>query len=213
MPFLPNIPQSTDQLSVSQGNILNNFTILGAISGNSNASSASINATSGFNWIYLPPQGATPPAGASFTAGNIGLYSANNSVTSQNELYINKQNQATTVQIPATASILSVNSSPGTFSSGWTYLPSGILLKWGQSAMPSGGSSGANPAIIFPTAATIPVFQGIFQIIVSQNYTAGQTTLGSNGFGVFSMSTTQFAVTWSGNNNSNAIVSYLAIGR
>src|SRR5438105_1135797 len=130
--FLSNIPQPTDQLSISQGNILNNFTILGAIAGNTNASSASINATSGFNWIYLPPQGAIPPAGAAFTAGNIGLYSASNPTTTENELYINKTNQVTVVQIPSTASTLSVNSAPAAFSSGFTYLPSGLILKWGH---------------------------------------------------------------------------------
>src|SRR5262245_3975285 len=112
MAFLPLTPQPNDQQSVSQGDILNNFTILGAIAGNANASSASINPTSGFNWIYLPPNGATPPAGAAFTAGNIGLYSAANAISGQNELYINKRNQATVVQVPATASILSVNSAP-----------------------------------------------------------------------------------------------------
>ena len=144
--FLPNIPQSTDQLSVSQGNILQNFTILGAIAGNTNASSASINATSGFNWIYLPPQGSTPPLGSAFTAGNIGIYSSANVTSTQNELYISKQNQATTVQIPVTASILSVNSNPGSQSAGWTYLPSGIIMQW-----KFGNTSGsATTAVTFP---------------------------------------------------------------
>src|SRR5438105_15833716 len=110
--FLSNIPQPTDQLSISQGNILNNFTILGAIAGNTNASSASINATSGFNWIYLPPQGAIPPAGAVFTAPTIELYCASTPTTTKNVLYINKTNQVTLVQIPSTTSTLSVHSSP-----------------------------------------------------------------------------------------------------
>lgn len=161
MAFLPNIPQSTDQLSVSQGDILNNFTILGAIAGNANVSSASINATSGFNWVYLPPNGATPPAGAAFTAGDIGLYSAASPVTAQNELYVNKRNQATVVQIPATASILSVTSAPAALSAGWTYLPSGILLKWAANIAANGQTT-----ITFPVAANIPAFNTCLTVLV-----------------------------------------------
>ncbi len=136
MAYLPNIPQSTDQLSVSQGNILNNFTILGAIAGNANVSSASINATSGFNWLYLPPQGATPPAGSAFTAGNVGIYSANNAATTFNELYINKTTSAGVVQIPLTAyanGAIAANTAVS-----WTYLPSGMKMIQGQNVTAGG---------------------------------------------------------------------------
>lgn len=130
MAFLPNIPQSTDQLSVSQADILNNFTILGAIAGNASVSSGSINSTSGFNWLYLPPQGATPPAGAAFTAGNVGLYSATNAATGFNELYLNKTITGPTVtQIPISAYKLGGTNA----GNGWTYLPSGLKMAWGRS--------------------------------------------------------------------------------
>ena len=208
MAFLPNIPLATDQLSVSQGNILNNFNILGAIAGNTNASSASVNAASGFNWLYLPPQGATPPAGAAFTAGNIGLYSATSTVTSQNELYINKQNQATTVQIPSTASILSVNSNPGFLSSGWTYLPSGILLKWAGTANANGQTT-----ITFPVAANIPAFSVCITVIVQiADGTPGDANSAISLRGVFP---TNFLVFGSNRVTVGAapvVFTYLAIG-
>lgn len=138
MPFLFNIPQATDQLSISQGNILNNFTILGAIAGNLNASSASVSATSGFNWLYLPNNGATPPAGSSFPVGDIALYSSLNGTTNRNELYINKRNVAlATVQIPATAYFANATS-------GWTYLPSGCLQVWGFATIVAGGTITVN---------------------------------------------------------------------
>lgn len=137
MAFLPNIPQPTDQLSISQGNILNNFTILGAIAGNTNASSASINGTSGFNWIYLPPQGAIPPAGAAFTAGNVGLYSANNTNSGQNELYINKQIAGpSTVQIPITA--YANGTIAANIATAWYYWPSGLKTISGQATTVGG---------------------------------------------------------------------------
>jgi hypothetical protein len=213
MPFLPNIPQSTDQLSVSQGNILTNFSILGAIAGNANPSSSSINAISGFNWLYLPPQASNPPAGATFTAGNIGLYSSNtvNSITGQNELYINKRNQATVVQIPATASILSVTSAPALNSNGWTYLPSGILMKWGFVQM---NNSGAPFSVAFASGANIPVFQQVFNIQLTQSYNSNTTSQNR----VFAVSlltpptTTGFTMTYSGSFDTSTWIYYLAIG-
>lgn len=139
MAFLPLIPQATDKLSISQGNILNNFTILGAIAGNANAASASINNSSGFNWINLPSQGSIPPSGSSFPATNVALYSAVNGSSTRNELYINKTNAAGVVQIPATASTLGATAAPILGTAGFTYLPSGMILKWG-----SGSATGSN---------------------------------------------------------------------
>lgn len=136
MPFLPNIPLATDQISTSQANLLTNFTILGAIAGNVNASSDSININSGFNWIYLPTNAAAiPPAGAAFPAGELGIYSATSPFSAKNELYVNKTNQATVVQVPMTESILSAASAPAIGSTGYTYLPSGLILKWGTVAV------------------------------------------------------------------------------
>lgn len=137
MAFLPNIPQSTDQLSTSQGNILNNFTILGPIAGNANAASASINSSAGFNWVYFATQGATPPGGSGFAAGNVALYSANNATTTFNELYINKTTSAGVVQIPVTAYANGAIASNSAVS--WTYLPSGMLMISGQNTT-SGGT-------------------------------------------------------------------------
>ena len=163
MSFLYNIPQAGDQLSISQGNILNNFTILGAIAGNASVSSAAINATSGFNWLYLPNNGSTPPVGSSFPAGDIALYASLNATTGQNELYINKRNQATVVQVPATASILSTNSAPAALSVVWTYLPSGLLMKTGGS---TGVFSGLTNVTINSGGANGPAFTQLVTVMV-----------------------------------------------
>ena len=208
--FLPSIPQPTDQLSVSQGNILNNFTILGAIAGNSNNSSASINATSGFNWIYLPTQaGSMPPSGSSFAAGNVALYSATNTTTSQNELYINKTNQATVVQIPATASVLSITSAPAANSNGWSYLPSGILMKWGVvNPLTSGVKT---QTVTFPGGA--PVFQGApFSIMVSQMDSSANPFNNIISVNQTTTSTTQFTVRCLNNFDGAVGIYYIALG-
>lgn len=161
MPFLPLIPDANDIPSISQGNILNNFSILGAIAGNANPASASINVTSGFNWIYLPSNGSQPPAGSSFPAGSVALYGSTKTYPgpiSTQEIYVNKTNQATIVQIPITGSILSYTSSPGTSSNGWTYLPSGLLLMWG---IANTGNTAAGSYLISLTAG-YPAFSQIF---------------------------------------------------
>jgi hypothetical protein len=163
MPFIPNIPQPTDDISVSQGQILNNFTILGAIAGNTNASSSSLNANSGFNWVYLPPQGATPPPAALFPAGNIGLYSASDTLSGQNELYVNKTNQATVVQVPMTGSILSSTSTPANNSNGWTYTPSGLLIMWGKAD--TGNTAAGSYVITLPVG--FPQFSRIFNLMLT----------------------------------------------
>jgi len=189
MAFLPNIPQPTDQLSVSQADILNNFGVLGAIAGNANAASSSLNAISGFNFLYLPVQGGSPPAGALFPAGQIGLYSFMNALTGINELYINKTNQATVVQVPATASTLSQNSAPALNAGGWTYLPSGMLLVFGKGF--ANGNSNFTFAALQPTA---PPFTQVLSIILCTAYSStsdsdgfvrlsNYTNLGFNAFG------------------------------
>lgn len=134
MAYNNNIPQATDLISVSQAQLLNNFA---AIQNLISVNHVNFNTTDQGKhmWVTMPNQTASPPTGSGFLAGEIGLYNFINATTAKNELYVNKTNQATVVQVPITASILSINSAP-TFtpsfgSSGWTYLPSGIILKWG----------------------------------------------------------------------------------
>lgn len=89
------------------------------------------------NLITFPVQSSAP----SFIAGEVGLYNLNSTLTSANELFLVNSIGTT---IPLTAS------DPST--TGWCYLPSGLLLKWGVNA-----GSGST-IITFPTAADIPVF-------------------------------------------------------
>lgn len=167
MAFLPSIPQSTDQLSTSQGNILNNFTVLGAIAGNGNPASTSINTSatnSGFNWLYLPPQGAIPPAGSAFPSGNVALYSAASTATGFNELYLNKTITGPTVtQIPISAYRVG-GTNPG---NGWTYLPSGLKMAWGRSTTGSAAFvtlTYATELTNFPGFTTIYAFPQLTRI-------------------------------------------------
>ena len=130
MAYNQNIPQPGDQLSQSQADLLANFQAIQTLIDINHVDFASGDAGK-HKWITFPVQGAIPPAGSGFAAGEIGLYNAADAFTTKNELYINKTNQATVVQVPLTASILSSNSAPASASAGWTQLPSGIILRWG----------------------------------------------------------------------------------
>ncbi len=133
MPFLPNIPQANDQLSVSQADILNNFMTLGAIAGNANPGSASLNGTVGFNFLNLANQGGTIP---SITPTYNGIFCANVTPGNFQETFVLNYStvDAIDVVIPMTNSVRSVGTpiSSGAGTRGWAYLPSGILIKWGQ---------------------------------------------------------------------------------
>jgi len=168
MAYIYNIPQPTDQLSNSQTQILANFTALGAIAGNSNNGSASLNTTAGFNFVYLPSQGTIPPI--TFPTGTVGIYSAVNSNTSVNELYVNKSNAT---QIPMTASY-----QVGT--TGWSFLPSGIKMVWSRV---NTGTMGSTP-IVFSSIPNFPGFSNVFTINVntSTNVNAWVTSVSNLGF-------------------------------
>lgn len=176
MAYLNNIPQSTDQLSLSQGQILGNFVALGALA-------PALNSTSGLNWVQLPNQAANPPTGSAFAATDIGLYSFNNATSTKNELYINKTNASGTVRIPSTASILGSVASPAVGSDGYTYLPSGIIIQWGTGT----SSNPATFAIQFPTrciqAVITPRTAGIS--VFNNGMSATQLQVTSTGIGTW----------------------------
>lgn len=156
MAYNANIPQATDLLSISQGQILGNFTQLNTAwlinHVDFNAGDAGKH-----KWVTFPSQAASPPAGSGFLGSEIGAYNAVFTLgggrgTGINELFLNKQSFAGVKQIAMTSSILS-NSSPGNFSFGWTYLPSGIIMYWGN-------DTGTGSKIVtFPTANVPPMTQ------------------------------------------------------
>jgi len=160
MAYQANIPQPNNLLSQSQDDILNNFqaiqTLIGVNHVNFGASDQGKH-----KWITFPIQAAIPPSGSGFNAGELGLYNAVNTTTTQSELYINKTNQATVVQVPMTASILSYNSAPPANFGGWTYLPSGLLLYFGSYSAVTGSFT-----VTLSGPPTVPVATQLIQVLV-----------------------------------------------
>lgn len=105
------------------------------------------------NKITFPVQNAAPM----FAAGEEGLYNLLYATTGKNEIFVHKQNQAGTVDIPFTASAMS-NVVQANCVNGWSYLPSGLLIKWGQVAR-----SGQNQNINVAGTSGGPNFNQSFQ--------------------------------------------------
>lgn len=124
MAYNNNIPQPTDQLSVSQADLLNNFASLGTLLDPNNGG------------VKFVVQGAAPAATATLQ-----MYSINNALTKP-ALYIERETGSTDVPL-----IVDFTSATKT-ATGQCILPSGIMLKWGTA---TANNSAQNFATAFPT--------------------------------------------------------------
>lgn len=160
MPYLPNIPIGTDQLSVSQPQIQSNFTI---IQNGFDINHIDFDAANAGKHMYveLPVAAGNPIPPIVFPAGEIALYAA--TLNGFNELYLNKTygTGPTVLQTPITASILSASYLPNSNTGSWTYLPSGLLLNSG-----SGSGTFSGLVTVTPGGTGFPGFQRIFSVIV-----------------------------------------------
>jgi hypothetical protein len=139
MPYNANIPLATDKLSSSQVDINNNFQGINTYVSVDHVPFANT-ANQGKHQMVTFPISAAP---AVSVAGFIGLYGANDLVGNP-AIFVN--NVVPGKQIPMT--------SADAAATGWTYLPSGIIMKWGNST--------TNSPTLFPVGATIPVFTNVF---------------------------------------------------
>ena len=144
-----NIPQASDRLKDSQSDILENFqAIKELIDINHNTFN-----TADFGkhkFVTFPQQGSDP----STAAGEVALFSAISPYSGVPELSVRLQSNGPSIEF---------TSADGS-TNGWARLPSGILLKWGQS------SANGLATITFPAGATIPAFTNIFQMLVTTKY-------------------------------------------
>ena len=153
---LNDVPQSSQSLADTQNPIRQNFSTIdtafevdhvayGAAGQGQHAK------------VSMPVQASAP----SFGAGLVGIYNLLNATTNTNEAYIHKITGATTVDIPFTASTLSAASAPTQGSGGFTYLPSGIKLQFGNATGQAGGLISVSLVV-----AGIPAFTDLLSVIV-----------------------------------------------
>lgn len=196
MPYNNAIPQPTDQLSQSQVDILGNFSTLYTYL---NVNHADFGSGNDGKHIYVEfvNQTAGPPPIA-FPAGEIALYSFLNPTTTINQLYLNN---STGNQIPIDAASLMAN--------GYSYIPSGLIIKWNQSTV-NPLMTPFNPCAItfttpFPTACLSVQITPRNAPGIDSQYSASVVSFNAAGFSVWaSQRTTTLA--------QQTTFLYLAIG-
>jgi hypothetical protein len=190
MAYQSTIPQPGDLLKTSQADILGNFAALSSF---------------GAGYCDLPLQANQPPTLPLSSVNDSAIYCYNSGGGAANEMWIQKQIFGGQQQVPMTASSMSTLT-PAACQSGWSYLPSGLLIKWGGVAMTT------TTLAITPTVTSGgPNFQRVFQVYltgydtsVNTNFTVGQNTLPNNTSGNF----TAFA----NNPSATTEINYLVIG-
>ena len=173
------IPQPTDKLRNSQSDLLGNFAAIKTLV-DINHVTFDVADQGKHKFVTFPVQSPAP----TFLAGEEGLYNFLNTVTTQNELYVHIQETLVGTrpqEIPFTASSLSrsapVPAATNTAQSvGWTYLPSGMLLKWGLAA-------GTGAVEVNTTVANQPDFTAILLVqatLTGTNFTITPTFTNSS---------------------------------
>lgn len=146
MAYQAAIPAASDAIATSQADIQNNF---GAINSLVQVNHVGFNtADAGKHSQITFPVG--PLVGQPFTyaANEIGLQSINNVLTGVPDIWMSR---GVTAAFPITGK-------NGIASDGWSYLPSGLLIKWGTRTAVAAG----NTTVTFPVAATNPLFASVY---------------------------------------------------
>jgi len=145
MPYQQNIPLPTDQGSQSQADLLGNFQALYTLIDENHAIFGDPNEGK-HKWVTLPAQLA-PPVTA---ANEVALFAGPSVYTGATELGYRREGNGAIIDFTSANRAIA----------GWTFLPSGVLLKWGQAATTNAGPD----TIAFPVAANIPVFNNVYSM-------------------------------------------------
>lgn len=152
--YTQDVPQGSQRISATQAPIQNNFQAINELIAVNHVSFNTADDFGKHKWVSFPVQGSAP----TFSSGEVGLYNLLDATTSKDELYVHKIQNATTTEIPMTASVLSA-STPSQGGKGWAYLPSGIIIQWGDGSLSGVADSvvtstinlSTSPNIAFPT--------------------------------------------------------------
>jgi|FreactcultureFD7_1027221.scaffolds.fasta_scaffold02489_7 hypothetical protein len=186
MAYNPNIPQATDTLNSSQGDLLANFMAIQTLIDVNHYDFASANQGKHM-FVTMPVQTQSPGT----ALGEMALFTMNDG-SGTPQLWLQAQNQA------SAGPAVNFTTYNTTLANGGTNLPSGIVLKWGQGTT-TGGVQAVTFTTAFPTA--LLCIQGTLAT------TAGAAGAGSN-LRIYSYTRTGFSV----NTGANAAYCWFAIG-
>jgi len=206
MAYQNNIPQASDTISKSQQDLLNNFaaiqTLIEVNHGTFGASDEGMH-----KFLTFPVQSAAP----TFALTQNGMYSKIPASplpqTGIEEIFVHKQSNAGVKEIPFTASTLST-ATPAALTEGWSYLPSGLIIKWGANVNGTGSA-----VISFPTGSNIPAFTTCLNVQLT--VAEGGVTDVNKAIRLTAVNPTNFTIYASprtSTGTANVVFSYLAIG-
>lgn len=191
MPYNSNVPQATDVLSQSQLDLLNNFQAIFTLVGVNHSNFGTPNQGK-HNFVSMPVQSGNPGT----TASEMALYTKTSSLTSVPEAFFQRADGSVVEFTSAAQSV-----------TGWTRLPSNILIKWGQ-------SSGTGSVAVNLSFAGAPVSSNSFIALVSP-FSNGAVSDPNVMATVIGLTTTQLTV-WTGprvTTGSSAVVfNWIVIG-
>jgi hypothetical protein len=198
--YLNNIPQPTDQLSVSQGQLLTNAASIKSLIDIDHVDFASVDAGK-HNKVTFPVQAVTP----TFQATEFGIWNELDPITLTNQIWLN--NPTIAQQVPwAQSNFNSIGTT--NIRNGYFYLPCGFLVKFGTIApVASGNAAYALPtvdsgAVGIPAFDTKIVFVAAWPVVVG-----GVQSISAN---VQGASLTTISISNQGTNNITC--SFIAIG-
>lgn len=187
--YNPLIPQATDAQNNSQLYLLNNFGALETWIDQDHVDASDPDAGKHFR-VTLPVQSVTP----TFSGTDTGFFNEVDSTTNLQEVVIHKLLAGgTPANVSMTASILSTDLGPTALQTGWTRMPSGILLMWGFS------TANGLTTITVPVSADLPIFNTMMTVMVFPKTTSSsdpniavtlQNILSTTQFNVFMSSRT-----------------------
>jgi len=197
MTYLPNIPAATDKPSTSQGQIQGNFQAINTAFSLNHVSLGSGAAAGKHKFVEMPNQSSTPAT----LSGEGTLYTLSSSGSQLNYVADNQPTDLYQMTRTIHASYSTFANQTGTNSSGWTFLPGGLLMQWGTFT----GASGST--VTFPVTFSSAVFS--VQMTVFQN-TTNRHFAYARSVGLASFTTTQLD---SGGSAETNTFSWISIGK
>jgi len=209
MTYNPSIPQPTDFISDSQPQILNNFTALNSVFSRNHVAFDVATNSGNHKFVELRNTAAIPAPIPALNAGEGTIYTK--MISSVSQLFYTDDASGNEYQltrdIPASFSLFGTNTnnynaSGANFTGGWSYLPGGLLIQYGNASNQVNGDT-----IPFPVAFTT----GAFSISVTGHYNSS-----SRGFWwVKTQTTTNFTVTAidNGGTSISTTLYWFAIGK
>jgi len=164
MAYDQNIPQPTDTPAASQPQLLANFQEINTLLG-VNHVAFNLADQGKHKWVTFPEQVVAPAT----LATEVALFGIQSAETGIEELTYRRANNG--VQIPITERDGTVN--------GWSMLPSGLLLKWGQSTVNGAGTIDANGFGKAYTTLYHVMVSNASDTVASDTYVTGGTIAGT----------------------------------